>query len=81
MSEVIDQWKARLRTRPWDDRTELAHFLLCSLDPEDVHEAQEGDWDEELPPEARRRIAEIRGGRAIGRPVDEFMAESRERYP
>jgi putative addiction module component (TIGR02574 family) len=74
MSEVIEQWKAQLMTLPQDDRAELAHFLLSSLGPED-------DEVEPSLEEIARRVDEIRSGRAIGRPVDEFLAELRERYP
>jgi len=79
MNQVIEQWKAQLSTLPQDDRAELAHFLLCSLHPED--DGAEGDWEEEVLTEVRKRIDEIRSGRATGRPVDEFQAELRERSP
>ncbi|MFI5460078.1 MAG: addiction module protein [Isosphaerales bacterium] len=75
MNSVIEQWKAQLVTLSNGDRAELAHFLLTSLHPED--DDVEAAWDEE----AGRRVEEIRSGRATGRPVDEFIAELRERYP
>ena len=75
MNSVIDHWKTRLIALPPSERVELAHFLLSSLEPDD--EGVEASWDAE----ASRRVAEIRSGRATGRPVDEFMAELRERYP
>ena len=62
-------------TLPQEDRAELAHFLLCTLEPED--DDVEVAWAEEV----ARRVEEIRSGRALGRPLDEFMAELRERYP
>jgi putative addiction module component (TIGR02574 family) len=77
MNAVIEQWKSQLMTLPQDDRAELAHFLISSLDPEAEDEGVEAAWEEEV----ARRVDEIRSGRAIGRPVDEFMAELRERYP
>jgi hypothetical protein len=38
-----------------------------------THEA----WREEI----ARRVAEVRSGNAPGRPLDEVLAELRERYP
>jgi putative addiction module component (TIGR02574 family) len=74
MNLLIEHWKTQLMTLSPGDRVELAHFLLSSLEPED--EAVEAAWDAE----AERRAEEIRSGRAIGRPVDDFVAELRERY-
>jgi putative addiction module component (TIGR02574 family) len=75
MSSVIDQRKTHLIALPPSERVELAHFLLSSLDPD--AEGVEAAWDAE----ASKRVAEIRSGRATGRPVDEFIGELRERYP
>jgi putative addiction module component (TIGR02574 family) len=75
MNSVIDHWKTQLISLSPGDRVELAHFLLSSLEPED--EGVEAAWDAE----ATRRAEEIRSGRATGRPVDDFIAELRERYP
>ena len=75
MNSVIDQWKTQLVTLSPSDRAELAHFLLSSLEPED--DGVEAAWDAE----ASRRAAEIRSGTAICQPIDEFLAELRERYP
>jgi putative addiction module component (TIGR02574 family) len=75
MDSVIDDLKAQLAALAPGDRGALAHFLLSSLDPEE--EGAEEAWDAE----ARRRVEEIRSGRAAGRPVDDFIAELRERYP
>jgi putative addiction module component (TIGR02574 family) len=75
MSSVIDNWKTQLIIPPPGDRVELAHFLLASLEPED--DGVEAAWDAE----ASRRAEDIRSGRAVGRPVDDLLAELRERYP
>lgn len=42
--------------------------------------AEEGD-EGALQKEIARRVAEIRDGKAIGRPIEEVLAELRERYP
>jgi len=57
------------------ERADLAYFLLSSLEPKD--EGVQEAWRTEV----TRRVAEIRGGTAVGRPVDEVLAELRERYP
>jgi putative addiction module component (TIGR02574 family) len=75
MSSILDDWKTRLVTLAPSERAELAYFLLSSLEPED--EGTESAWDAE----AARRVAEIRAGQATGRPVEELLAELRERYP
>jgi putative addiction module component (TIGR02574 family) len=75
MNPVVDHWKSQLITLPPGERIELAHFLLASVEP-DV-EGVDAAWDAE----ASARVAEIRSGRATGRPVKEFIAELRERYP
>ena len=75
MSCTIDQWKDRLSTLSSSERAELAEFLLHSLDPE--AEAIESAWDAE----ASKRAEDMRSGRVTGRPVEEFLAELRKRYP
>jgi putative addiction module component (TIGR02574 family) len=75
MNSIIDHWKTQLAALAPGDRVELAHFLLSSLDPE--VDGVEAAWDLE----ALRRVEEIRSGQATGRPVDDLIAELRERYP
>jgi putative addiction module component (TIGR02574 family) len=75
MSSTIDQWKTQLVTLPPSERIELAYFLLTSLDPEDQDIG--AAWDAEV----SRRVDEICFGHATGEPVNEFIAELRERYP
>ena len=73
MSEAVTQILSRMETLSQPERAELAYAFLCSLEPQepDVAEA----WDKEL----RRRVAEIRGNHAVGKPADQFFAELRER--
>jgi putative addiction module component (TIGR02574 family) len=75
MNSVVEHWKNQLITLSTSERAELAHFLLSSLEPED--EGMETAWDAE----ASRRVAEISSAHAIGRPVEELLAELRERSP
>ena len=75
MTEAVEQLKSQASRLSAPERAELAYFLLSSLEPEeeDVQEA----WRAEI----ARRVAEISGGSAAGRPADEVLAELRERYP
>lgn len=75
MSEVLELWKSQLLTLLPDERAELACFLLESLDPD------EEEIDRSWAIEVSRRVEEIRSGKAIGIPVDDLLAELRERYP
>jgi putative addiction module component (TIGR02574 family) len=75
MSSLLDDWKAQLDRLSPNERAELAHYLLSSLDDED--EGVEAAWDAE----AARRVTEIRSGTATGRDADGFLGELRERYP
>jgi putative addiction module component (TIGR02574 family) len=76
MSTTLDHWKDQLSTLSPSERAELAHFLLTTLEPS-PDEGVEAAWDAEV----SRRVSEIRDGRVTGRPVDDFLAELRERYP
>lgn len=75
MTETIDQLKVQLGSLPERDRAELAYYLITSLEP--VEEGVEEAWRVEV----RRRVAEIRSGRAVGIPADELFAELRKEYP
>ena len=75
MTEAVEQLKSRAIDLSAPERADLAYFLLSSLEPEE--EGAEEAWRAEV----ARRVAEIRGGSAVGRPVDEVLAELRERYP
>jgi putative addiction module component (TIGR02574 family) len=77
MNAVVEQWKSQLMTLPQDDRAELAHFLICSLDPEDEDNEVERAWEAEV----ARRFDGILSGQVNGRPANELLVELRERYP
>ena len=55
------------------ERAELAYALLLSLEPEGA--GPDAAWDSEL----ARRVAEIREGRAEGKPAEQMFAELRAR--
>lgn len=75
MSEAVEQLKSKASALSNAERADLAYFLITSLEPEE--EGVEEAWREEI----ARRVAEIRSGQAVGRPIDDVLAELRERYP
>jgi len=56
------------------ERADLAYFLVTTLDG-----PAEEDAEQEVNLEIERRVAEIRGGMAIGRPVEDVLAELLEK--
>jgi putative addiction module component (TIGR02574 family) len=75
VTPTTERLKVELSHLPAPERAELAHFLIHSLDEETDADA-ENAWDAEL----ARRMAEIRGGKAIGEPAERVFAELREKY-
>jgi putative addiction module component (TIGR02574 family) len=71
MSEAVAQIVAQIVTLSQQERAELAHAFLLSLEPEDpdVEEA----WQKEL----ARRDERLRNGEAIGIPAKEVFDELR----
>ncbi len=72
MSETVTQILTRLDSLSQQDRAELAYAFVCSLEPDDEPGAAEA-WHDEL----SRRVAEIRSGRASGKPAEQLFAELR----
>lgn len=72
---TVEAYKSQLEKLSREERTELAYFLLDSL--ESVEEGTAAAWDAEI----SRRVAEIRSGKANGKPAEEVFAELRELYP
>ena len=75
MSATLEQLKVTLSGLPVPERAELAHYLLQTLEP-----AEEG-VSEAWRAEVARRVAEIRSGKVVGKPVEEVLARLREKYP
>ena len=75
MNSTADKIRIELATLSEAERTQLAHFLIESLDPEtdaDAHAA----WDVEL----ERRAEEIKSGRTKGEPAEKVFTELRAKY-
>jgi putative addiction module component (TIGR02574 family) len=70
----VEHYKSQLKKLSPEERAELAYFLLSSLEPEE--EGAAAAWDAEI----SRRVAEIRSGKANGKPAEQVFAELRERY-
>ena len=75
MTEIAEKLKSQLSQLSIQERAELAHFLIHSLD-EGVDADAEAAWDAEL----ARRMEDIRSGKAVGEPADKVFAELREKY-
>jgi len=75
MSGSIEDVKSELLQLPTDQRAELAHFLIQSLD-EGTEADVEAAWDAEL----ARRMGEIDRGEAHGEPAETVFARLRENH-
>ncbi len=76
MAATTEELKAQLASLPIEDRAELAHYLIDTLD-EAVDPDAEVAWDAEL----ERRGAEIRSGTAAGESAPSVFARLRDRVP
>ena len=72
---TVEEIKSQASTLSASERADLAYFLLSSLKAEE--EGVEEAWRAEI----ARRVARISSGEAKGRPIEEVIAELRERYP
>ena len=70
---LTEELKSQLAQLSAQDRADLAHYLIHSLD-DVVDPDAEAAWDREL---ARREV-EIRSGTATGEPVETVLARIRE---
>jgi putative addiction module component (TIGR02574 family) len=75
MSETVAQILSHIDTLSTEERAEVAYAYLRSLEPED--EDAEQAWDTEL----SRRVADIRSGKAVGKPAEQLFSELRGEQP
>jgi putative addiction module component (TIGR02574 family) len=75
MSTAVEKLKPVLAELSVEERSELARFLVDSIDVDGSTDA-DAAWDEEL----ARRADEIHRGEAIGKPADVVFAQLREKY-
>ena len=71
---TVQELKTHLSALPESDRADLADFLLDSL------ETSELEIEPEFEAELDRRVADYESGKDLGRPVDDVIAELREKY-
>jgi putative addiction module component (TIGR02574 family) len=71
----LDHFKTQLARLSADERAELAHYLIESLDDE-VDPDAEAAWDTEL----ARRLAEIESGETTGEPAARVFVDLRAKY-
>ncbi len=75
MSDTATRMKDELLKLDFQDRAELAHFLIGTLDVEDEGDVEEA-WHEEL----TRRNAQIEAGTAVGIPAEQVFQALREKF-
>lgn len=75
MTEAVERLKAELGTLTSEERADIAHFLIHTLEQEEDGDV-EAAWDAEL----ARRAAEIEEGRVTGKPAEQVFAELRKKY-
>jgi putative addiction module component (TIGR02574 family) len=73
--ETVEDLKPYLSRLSVEDRAELAHFLILSLE-EEVDKDAEAAWAAEL----QRRVAEIERGEVVGELASKVFAELRDKY-
>ncbi|MBA3923956.1 MAG: addiction module protein [Nostocaceae cyanobacterium] len=75
MTQIAEKLKSELSQLSAQERAELAHFLIQSLE-EDVDHDVEAVWDTEL----TQRLEDIHRGTEIGEPSNQVFSELREKY-
>ena len=75
MSIALERLKTELAELTVEERSELARFLVDSIDLEGSPDV-ESAWDHEL----ARRADEIRGGKASGKPAASVFTQLREKH-
>ncbi len=74
-NKTLQELKTAAAKLSQEQRAELAHFLLESLDSEDV------DWEKAWEDELDRRLEEIQSGKAVGVPLEDVLRKLRIQYP
>ncbi len=75
MIPVLQKLKNQAIALSLEDRAKLAHELILSLD-ESAGTDVEKVWDSEI----KKRVEEIKSGKAKGRPAENILAEIRAKY-
>ncbi len=75
MTQIAKRLKDELAQLSAQDRSELAHYLIGSLEAE-VDDDADAAWADELD----RRAAEIRSGNVAGIPAEQVMGELKRKF-
>ena len=75
MTQTAEKLREEVLRLPSEDRAEIAHCLIRSLD-QDESEVQ-GAWEAEL----EQRWLEMESGEVVGEPAESVFAELRKKYP
>jgi putative addiction module component (TIGR02574 family) len=75
LTDAVERLKSQVNALSPAERAELTDYLFALMEPE------ESGVDKAWRAEIARRVAQIRSGEAVGRPVDDVLAEMREQYP
>ena len=76
MTATIEQVTHEALTLPEQERAQLAHTLLRSLDPAENAAEVEAAWEAEI----AGRVERIRQGAARGRPAEDVFRDIRARH-
>jgi Putative addiction module component len=76
MSKTVERLKAELSRLQVSERSEIAHFLIHSLDDTAYDADAEAAWDATL----TRRYDEIKNSAAIGEAAEEVLAWLRQKH-
>ncbi|MUG95952.1 addiction module component [Scytonema sp. UIC 10036] len=75
MTDTAEKLKLELSQLSLQERAELAHFLIQSLEEGD-NDDLEAAWDTEL----TKRLEDIHQGTAVGEPSIQVFSQLREKY-
>lgn len=75
MSILLQEVARKAFNLPPEERAELAHELIVSID-DAIDKEVEADRDAEI----ERRVNEIKSGKAKGRAAEDILAEIRAKY-
>jgi len=76
MATTVEEVTYEALTLPEQDRAQLAHTLLRSLEPAENAAEVEAAWESEI----ARRVERVRQGTAKGRPAEDVFQDIRARF-
>ncbi|WP_414586454.1 addiction module protein [Scytonema sp. PCC 10023] len=80
MTETAEKLKLELSQLSAQERAEIAHFLIQSLDEDVDNENFENDVEAAWNKELTKRLEDIHRGTGIGEPSNQVFSELRDKY-